>query len=228
MRHIVQQLAHLGGVDLKPYNRAFEALRRKFQDYTMVQVPTFVRNLELCNAYRDVEGDFVECGTWRGGMCAAIAEVLGPERKVHLFDSFEGLPQAQGIDGPAALEWQQNKNGTYYYDNCCAEERFVHEAMRLANRSKYAVYKGWFDQTLSTYPGNPIAILRLDGDWYKSILVCLEHLFPHVVPGGLIILDDYKAWDGCARAVHDYLSRSKSPSRIREFRDSVSYLVKTP
>jgi len=91
----------------------------------------------------------------------------------------------------------------------------------------YKIIKGWFDQSVgSNPPGEAIAVLRLDGDWYESTMVCLEKLFPLVKEGGLVIIDDYFAWDGCSRAVHDYLSRIQSTSRIRQSPAGLAYLVK--
>jgi hypothetical protein len=48
-----------------------------------------------------------------------------------------------------------------------------------------------------------------------SSMICLESLFDHVAPKGLIVLDDYYAWDGCSRALHDFLSRRTAVERIR-------------
>ena len=93
-------------------------LYEKYRNYTMVSQSTFIDNLKLCDRFRHIEGSIVECGVWRGGMISAIAELLGNCRKYYLFDSFEGLPKAQQIDGEAALEWQNNKNGIFYNDNC--------------------------------------------------------------------------------------------------------------
>src|SRR5258707_5490017 len=159
-------------------------------------------------------------------MSAAISETIGRERQIHLFDSFEGLPLAKEIDGKEALAWQANVHSPEYYNNCAADESFVKEAMKLAGSLNYKIYKGWFEVTLSTYPKNSISILRLDGDWYDSIKSCLEHLYPVVVSGGIIILDDYYSWDGCSKAVHDYLAETKSPSRLHEWRGNVAYLIK--
>jgi O-methyltransferase len=74
--------------------------------------------------------------------------------------------------------------------------------------------------------GRSIAVLRLDGDWYDSTMLCLEHLFPLVVPGGLMLIDDYYTWDGCARAVHDYLSREQAAERIEKTSGGVAYIVR--
>ena len=72
-------------------------------------------------------------------------------------------------------------------------------------------------------------MLRLDGDWYDSTMQCLEALVPLVAEGGTIIIDDYYAWDGCARAVHDYLSRNDLPYRIKSLYGNYgAYMVKRP
>ena len=58
-------------------------------------------------------------------------------------------------------------------------------------------------------------------------MVCLEHLAPLVAEEGVIIVDDYYAWDGCARAVHDYLSRQDLPYRIRGIPDGIgAFMIK--
>ena len=100
------------------------------------------------------EGDVVECGVWRGGMIAAIAELTTNNRTVHLFDSFEGLPPAQAIDGKEALNWQSDTTSPNYYDNCTAEESFAIDALSKAGHDNYRIYKkGWFQNTLSSYGG---------------------------------------------------------------------------
>lgn len=203
----------------------YRALHRKYHGLTMIPEDAFVCNLELCERFKDLAGSYVECGVWRGGMSAAIAEVIG-NKELHLFDSFEGLPPAKEIDGQEAIQWQKDVTSPHYYDNCSAEESAVIKAMTLAGHSRYLTYKGWFDQTLPKYNGGPIAILRLDGDWYDSIMVSLRHLFPQVVSGGLVILDDYYTWDGCAKAVHDYLAQTQHPSRIYQWKNQVAYLIK--
>jgi O-methyltransferase len=57
-------------------------------------------------------------------------------------------------------------------------------------------------------------------------MVCLEHLFPLVSPGGGVIIDDYFAWDGCARAVHEYLAKIETGERIRSTQNDVAYIRK--
>ena len=58
-----------------------------------------------------------------------------------------------------------------------------------------------------------------------STYVCLKYLFHKVAEGGLIIIDDYYTWDGCSRAIHDFLSHRSAPERVRNL-NSVAYIVK--
>lgn len=193
----------------------------------MIPKDVFVNNLILAFRFKHIQGDVIECGVWRGGMIAAIADVFGRKRSYHLFDSFEGLPQVQEIDGEAAKIWQQNTKSTGYYDNCKAEIYYSQEAMKKAKAENVFYHKGWFQTTLKTYkPDNGIAILRMDADWYESTYEILENLLFQVVPGGLIIIDDYGVWDGCTKAIHDFLSKNKLAYRLREFNNSVFYIVK--
>ena len=78
----------------------------KYKGRTMISFRSYIENLALMSvALRnpDLEkGAIVECGTWRGGMSAGMVETGGPKRRYYFFDSFEGLPPVQDIDGPEA------------------------------------------------------------------------------------------------------------------------------
>ena len=226
---IVKKIFQLGGVDIRRYDQSqtmFRNLFKKYKDFTMIPEHSFMSNLELINHYKHLEGDYVECGVWRGGMSAAIGEILKKSKTIHLFDSFEGLPPAKEIDGKEALAWQKNVNAPGYFNNCMAEESNAKKAMSLAGCENYQIHKGWFNQTLPLFKNNAIGILRLDGDWYESIMDCLSYLFPQVLNNGIVLLDDYYTWDGCSKAVHDYLSGIKSPSRVHQWNNQIAYIIK--
>jgi hypothetical protein len=181
----------------------------------MIPAHVYISNLDITRRASDIEGCVVECGVWRGGMIAGMADLLGPGRRYFLFDSFEGLPPAREIDGQRAIAWQANKHGPSYHDNCSARVELAREAMEMSRASSYHIVKGWFQETLPNFePEVPIAVLRLDGDWFDSTLVCLDNLFPRLARGGLVIIDDYYTWDGCSRAVHHFLATTQSTGRI--------------
>lgn len=203
----------------------------KFRKYTLVGKLGYVDSLLLAKKFRNVEGTVVECGVWRGGMIAGMASVLGEAKEYFLLDSFEGLPPAKDIDGKAALRYQKDVTSPFYYDNCKAEIAYAEKAMTLAGVHTAHFIKGWFNETLPQLALDPkicpISILRLDADWYESTFLCLSYLYPLVAEQGLIIIDDYYAYDGCCRAVHDYLSKNKLPVRIDKTKSGTCYIVKT-
>ena len=89
------------------------------------------------------------------------------------------------------------------------------------------LHPGWFESSLDGFHSSrPISILRLDADWYASTRICLEVLYPQVAPGGLILIDDYYTWDGCALAVHEYLANHRLAARIQCTDRKVAYMIK--
>ena len=222
IRKIRSVVARVKKKQKDPYELAYE----QFRDFTMIPRQEYINNLVLAQRVSGLPGCVVECGVWRGGMSAGLAAILGNQRNYYLFDSFEGLPPAKAIDGKAAIHWQSNTESQTYHDNCTAPEHFANKAMTLAGVSSFELVKGWFEQTIPQKKlKEPIALLRLDGDWYDSTMVCLENFFDKVSPNGLIILDDYYTWDGCSRALHDFLSRRSAGEKIRNIGD-IAYLVK--
>lgn len=166
-----------------------------------------------------VPGDFVECGVYRGAQVAIMAlakmelDPDGPPRKFHLFDSFEGIPEAGPEDdqqpgiGPKA-PGATGKLVSSGHSVCSLEgvQRLMERWGVPQEILRY--HKGWFQNTVPLWDGSGIALLRLDGDLYASTLVCLEHLYPCVRPGGIVIIDDYNL-AGCRKAVADYFGEIK-------------------
>lgn len=226
IKNIMRYLLNYFGLEISRAVKSPIYLYRKYKNFTMLPETIFNENLRICLAFNHIQGAVVECGVWRGGMISAIAELLGKERDYFLFDSFEGLPKARSIDGSQAIEWQNNTEDPKYYDNCKAEIMYAEKAMKLSAAKNYKIEKGWFSDTLPNFTGDKIAILRLDADWYDSTMQCLNYLYPKLVRGGCIIVDDYYTWDGCSKAVHDFLSANKLTDRIYQKNNRVCYLIK--
>jgi O-methyltransferase len=200
---------------------------RKYRSFTMNSRSAYADNLRVCMEQAPKEGCVIECGVWRGGTSAGMADVL-PGRVHYLFDSFEGLPPADPErDGPEAIAFQRNGTSPYYHNNNTAEESFADTCMKMSGARTYKLVKGWFKDTLRDFtPPEPIGILRLDGDWYDSTMECLTRLYPFVLPNGLVLIDDYYSWDGCTRAVHDFLSQRQLTDRIAS-RGLAAYIKKS-
>lgn len=166
----------------------------------------------------NVDGCFVECGVARGG-CSALMALVADEnkgnrdRKVWLFDSFEGLPEPTSEDEyeEPAQDKPKDKHASLVSEGYCLGT--YHEVERLLfsklglNRNSVFMVKGWFQDTLPKHKDKvgPIAVLRIDGDWYDSTKCSLENLYDNVISGGYIIIDDYESVIGCRRATDEFL-----------------------
>jgi hypothetical protein len=173
-----------------------------------------------------IGGCYVECGTWKGGAMGLMALANlnhGARRHLHLFDSFEGVPEPIAEkDGADAVAWARNHGsggdgrlvaiqGTYDGVGTLDVNRTLLETT-IGYDPKYLHYhKGWFQETLPKDADKigPIAILRLDGDWYESTQICLRHLYNKVVDDGFVIIDDYRCVEGCERAVKEFFDERK-------------------
>jgi O-methyltransferase len=221
---IANWLKHLGDISERDVSSIVQVVR----PYSMVNddgiLFTILSAIEALRSERG--GPIVECGVWKGGCSLAIllaqrqffGRVIKP---VYLLDSYEGLPPVQEVDGPLAVAYQANPGAPGFLDNCAASIEEVDTMLRsfgFANGADYHLIKGWFRDTVPVLAkgiDDEISVLRIDGDWYESVIDCLTHLEPKVAYGGTIILDDYYAWDGCAVATHEYLGTRKLSYRIR-------------
>jgi O-methyltransferase len=175
---------------------------RMVKPYTLVSPKRLLNLVELAERVErnQLPGDLVECGVYNGGSAAIIAHVATAsrmDRKVWLFDSFQGMPHPTIEDGEAAVDYAGEVVGDL--NKVRAVLTKVGADMRRVH-----IVEGWFQETFRSVDIDKIALLNLDVDWYESIRLCLEKFFDHVVTGGFINLDDYGYWPGCRRAVHDF------------------------
>jgi O-methyltransferase len=180
----------------------------------------------------EISGAFVECGVARGG-CAALMATVGateqPPRKMWLFDSFEGLPSPTDEDY-SDTEASTGKHIRPLVRGSCLGTKPEVECLLFSKfdfqRDSISLVQGWFQDTLPAFKNKigPIALLRIDGDWYESTKCCLENLYDSVTPGGTVIIDDYGVCFGCKKAVHEFLrQRNLRPRLIPDRRGGVRF-----
>jgi hypothetical protein len=172
--------------------------------------------------YKDVPNTcMVEAGVAAGAQ--VIAMMAGSEFKVPIYaiDSFSGIPWPSNKDNQMPgirmlSEWEQKAlpdPGKQILESSGAtvvsEGDFWHNIDTAFGPKKHNVktIKGWFEETLPKFECPPISLLRLDSDLYNSTYVALKYLYPKVIKGGLIIIDDW-ALPGCQQAVMDYFSEN--------------------
>lgn len=187
-------------------------------------VPTIHNSFNLATDVidRKVPGCFVECGVFSGSQCAAMAlaaQVRNERRVVHMFDSFEGIPEAGPKDDHTITDLIGKGEGrlrsTGVSSCSLADVLTTLKVWGFANHPMVP-HRGWFQDTVPRDASKlgDIAILRLDGDLYESNAVCLEHLHPLVSPGGYVIVDDWLV-NGAKQAVLDYWKKhSLTPTVI--------------
>lgn len=194
---------------------------RRIQPFTMTSIE---RQIALIQAVRyvarhQIQGSFVECGVWRGGSSMAMALTLQQEkqceRDLYLFDTFEGMTPPTDADktddGTLAQELLRRDSTRAGAVWAVAGIDDVQQNMLSTSYPQELVHycKGPVETTIpSQSPSGPIALLRLDTDWYESTKHELAHLFPLLCHGGVMIIDDYGHWAGAKRAVDEFLAAS--------------------
>ncbi len=213
-----RKLAHPSGYPVDMNRDVVETIIR-VKDYTMTSVD---RLNGLCEAVRyitsvGIEGDVVECGVWRGGSMMAVAEMLQKfddcDRNLHLFDTFSGMSgptsndvSAHGDTAESLLKTQSKDDPTSVW--CVSPLDEVRQHMQSTGYPEQRIfyYPGMVEETIPDGAPDKIALLRLDTDWYESTRHEMNHLFPRLADGGVLIIDDYGHWEGARRAVDEYFA----------------------
>jgi O-methyltransferase len=187
----------------------------------------------LCNAVEHIQansvtGDIVECGVWRGGSMIAAAltlKRLATVRPLWLYDTFSGMttPRSEDVDfqGRPAVELlaaeDPDTSANWAKSTVADTKRGLAETGYPMELAKFIV--GPVEDTIPANAPDEIALLRLDTDWYQSTYHELVHLWPRLVDGGVLIVDDYGHWAGAKKAVDQYFTEQG----LRPFLHRIDY-----
>jgi O-methyltransferase len=192
------------------------AISRRVQDehLTYLTSPALL-DLEQC-VKRAPHGDLIECGVALGGSAIVLASHADAGRQFHGYDVFGMIPPPGPDDPPEVHEryrviaagGSEGIAGDAYYGY---RDDLYNDVVRAFERHGLQVggegiqlHRGLFEETL--HPQRPIAVAHIDCDWYEPVKLCLERIWPHLVPGGFVICDDYYDWDGARKAVDEFLA----------------------
>jgi len=165
-----------------------------------------------------VRGDFVECGVWRGGsvmmMAATLLRCGDTTREVWLYDTFDGMTapsedDVQAMSGRLAAEILSEQQRTADNPFWGVSPREVVERNLRGTRYPFDRFRFIEGDVAATIPASApeeIALLRLDTDWYASTRHELEQLYPRLVTGGVLIIDDYGYWRGARKATDEFFA----------------------
>lgn len=194
------------------------------ENLSMVGRKRLISLTEACNhvVLSGVKGDFVECGVWRGGasiLATKIFEKHKDFRQVWLFDTFAGMTEPSAKDNKHGSTFDKTLEKYSQLDRGNTNEWCLASLAEVKNNfskslvplSRVRFVKGDVRETLLNQSSLPeqISVLRLDTDFYDSTLIELEVLYPRLAKGGILLIDDYGTWEGCAKAVEDFFSRGK-------------------
>jgi O-methyltransferase len=227
-------------------------IRRRFPDvdrrildiYSRVKPYTMTspeRVIAFCEAVRyafenRISGAIVECGVWRGGSSMAAALMLAAlgntERDLYLFDTFEGMstPTEQdrrardAADASKLLETSKRDEKIWCYSPLEEVRSNLQSTGYPIDRVNFVA--GRVEETVPNTAPGVIAILRLDTDCYESTRHELAHLFPRLAVGGVLIIDDYGAWEGARRAVDEFIGASRTPILLNRIDETGRIAVK--
>lgn len=206
------------------------------QKYSMVdesKLQNFLKQIDyVCS--NNIDGAIVECGVWKGGaicMATSYLKKKNIHKNVYAFDSFEGLPKPNDIDyvidtGILAKDICGVPDDVN--NNCYASVETFYDTMNKFNLSRddIQIKKGWFEKTTIDFPES-IALLRFDGDWYKSTMDVLTNLFDKISLGGVLIFDDYTYWNGNKKAVDDFLEQIHYKPTLHFTHPGEAWFIKT-
>jgi len=203
--------------------------------YTMTPEARIYALLDAIHYLTDskIPGSFAECGVWRGG--SAMAAIKGfmshgvTDRDVFLYDTFEGMAEPTTEDGKvAAAGYDAHRRDDGGSDWIRAEIDDVRSSVLGCGYPEERIHfvKGKVEETIPEKAPEKISLLRIDTDWYESTKHNLEHLYPRVSPGGVVILDDYGSWEGARKAIDEYVATLEHRPFIHRIDQSARVFVK--
>jgi O-methyltransferase len=201
------------------YAPEYQDIIRAVRPYTMTgndKLHALVTATKYIHRYQ-VPGAVVECGVWRGGSMHAVARTLDQlgdhSRDLYLYDTFEGMTEPtdkdRRYDGEAAsrLLAAADKKSWVWAEASLEDVQAGFETVPYPSERVHFV-KGPIEDTVPAEMPDEIAILRLDTDWYASTAHEFEHLYPRLVSGGVLFIDDYGHWQGSRQATDEFLDRT--------------------
>jgi asparagine synthase (glutamine-hydrolysing) len=192
--------------------------------YLSIQALDDLRNSVRRIEEQSVDGAIIEAGVALGGSAIVLAKTKSETRPLYLYDVFSMIPPPSADDGPDAharyAEIVTGKSSGIGDDRYYGYEDELLEKVKRnltrfdidLKRSHVRLVPGLFQDTLTV--DEPVALAHIDCDWYDSVMICLERITPQLALGGALVIDDYRDWSGCKRAVDEYFAARRDAYRF--------------
>jgi hypothetical protein len=167
----------------------YEEIAEKIANNTLITPDRLIMLHSLARATKNLDGAVIEMGTFKGGSALLIANASG--KTVHIFDSFQGLPEPQEID--------MHNKGDF------SEPRKTVEFLFNKYNLNCKIHEGWVPDTFQDCNIEKVAFAHIDMDLYQCTKDAIAFLKPIMVKGGIIIFDDYNWWNcpGVTKALQE-------------------------
>ena len=181
--------------DIWAKDAAFIDAMTKIEGITLVPRERCFVLHQLARTLEGSNGDFAEIGVYKGGTAYLTARAA-PGKTIHLFDTFEGMPEVDaGIDA--------HRTGDF------ADTRYDDVRSFLAPfRERIAFHKGFFPATAAGLEEKTFALVYVDVDIHQSVKDALAFFYPRLVPGGVMLFDDFDSpkCQGVRKAIEEFLA----------------------
>lgn len=191
------------------------------KDYSLVHVTGFYNVYQslLYISRNGLKGAAVECGCFLGGVAIFIgllrAQLGLAQMEIILFDTFNGPPVGSSDVARGTIVKTPSQLPNYRQKVPQTIDAIV------GSLEGYRFVEGLVEDTLPTTETGDVALLRLDTDFYSSTAIELNILYPRLVRGGVLIVDDYGLFQGSRRATDEYLATLSHPPLLNRIDEGV-------
>lgn len=220
LRSLVVPVLRSLGLDLRPHyahwpdlwsrDARFAELMRQVRPRTLVPEDRCFFVYQLARGLNAASGDFAEVGVYRGGTAHLIAQAA-PDKTLHLFDTFEGMPEVDaGLDG--------HRKGDFKDTSLDDVRRFLSP---VATRVRF--HPGFFPDTATDLDVPRFSFVYVDVDIYQSVLDALRYFYPRMTPGGAFLFDDFDSpkCAGVRAAIEEFLQDKPERPVVTTFHQAI-------
>jgi hypothetical protein len=190
-------------------SKAFDYENGFYLTASVQRIGKFTAHLELFRRASAVAGDIVECGVFKGASLSRFLKFRSlfedpASRKIYGFDTFGDFPPADDpMDEQRREEFVSEAGNT-----SISRQQILDFFNKLGLDENLELVEGDIRETIPAFCSDhldlKISLLNIDVDLLEPTRTCLEHLYPKVVSGGIVILDDYGAFPGATKATDDF------------------------
>ena len=218
-------------IELPNFEKAFEYENNFYLSCGITRISKILSHYEIYKMIKEVPGEIIECGVFKGASYLRFAmfrEIFGNpfSKKIIGFDTFSKFPETTFQDDTKA----RNKFISSAGSDSISKEQLLKILDNKGLNKHVDLIEGDITETVPSYvKANPelkISLLNLDTDIYEPAVTILEHLYPKITKGGILMLDDYGTHPGETKAVDEYFKNKTIEIKKFSFAMTPCYIIK--